>query len=84
MAIKLDQTSLNAARMILEHPLVKEIIDDMEKTALNGAVNANITDDIKPVAYLAEVRAIRKFRTSLEFIISEAPPAIERANQKRP
>lgn len=78
MALKLDQASLNAARMILEHPVVKEIIDDMEKTALNGAVNANITDEFKPAAYLAEVRAIRKFRSSLEFIINEVPASLKR------
>jgi hypothetical protein len=75
---KLDQTSLNAARMILDNPLVIEILEDMETAAINGAVQANITDEIKPAAYLAEVRAIRAFRSRLQFIIDETPANLKR------
>jgi hypothetical protein len=75
---KLDQTSLNAARMILDNPLVIEILDDMETAAINSAVQANITDEFKPAAYLAEVRAIRAFRSRLQFIIDETPATLKR------
>lgn len=75
---KLDQTSLNAARMILDNPIVAELFDEMEAAAINGAVNAKLTDTETPAAYLAEVRAIRKFRSGLRFIIDEAPANLKR------
>lgn len=78
MAVKLTQEALNAARMIIEHPITQEILADMETSALNGAVNAKITDTETPAAYLAEVRAIRNFRSRLAFIISEAPATLAR------
>ena len=78
MTINLDEQSLNAARMILEHPLTKDILDDMELSAINNAVNAKLTDKETPAAYLAEVRAIRNFRSRLAFIVSEAPAALRR------
>jgi hypothetical protein len=76
--VKLDKESLNAARMILEHPLVMEIISDMETSAMNGAVNAKLTDTETPAAYLAEVRAIRNFRSKLSFIITEGEATLKR------
>lgn len=78
MPVKLTQEALNAARMIVEHPITREILEDMEAAALNGAVNAKITDEITPAAYLAEVRAIRNFKSRLAFIISETPATLAR------
>ena len=78
MALKLDQQSITAARMILDHPVVKEIFDDMEMEALNNAVNAKLTDTETPAAFLAEVRAIRKFRSNLAFTISQGEDSLKR------
>lgn len=78
MAIKYDQQSINAARMILEHPIVMEIFEYMESQALNGAVNAKITDIETPAAFLAEVRAIRRFRSELDFIITNGEASLKR------
>jgi len=64
--------------MILDHPVVKEIFDDMEMEALNSAVNAKLTDTETPAAFLAEVRAVRKFRSSLSFIISQGEATLKR------
>ena len=71
MALKLDQQSVAAARMILEHPIVAEIFADMEMENLNAAVSAKLGDDESRAAFLAEVRAIRKFKSNLHFIISQ-------------
>lgn len=78
MALKFSQQSIHAARMILEHPIVMEIFNHMESQALDGAVNAKITDIETPAAFLAEVRAIRKFRSDLEFIILNGEANLKR------
>ena len=70
MASKLSEQEISAARMVLDHPIVIEILDAMEKTALDCAVNANPTDTGIVAAQLAEVRAIRKFRNKLRFMTS--------------
>ena len=79
MALKYDQHAISAARMILEHPVVMEIFSDMEAEALNAAVNAKITDEETPAAFLAEVRAIRKFKSNLNFIILKGTDDIKKA-----
>ena len=79
MALKYDQHAISAARMILEHPVVMEIFSDMEAEALNAAVNAKITDEETPAAFLAEVRAIRKFKSNLNFIILKGADDIKKA-----
>ena len=70
MAVKLSEQEINAARMVLDHPVVIEVLNDMEKTALDNAVNAKPTDIETVAAQLAEVRAIRKFRNKLRFMTS--------------
>lgn len=70
MAIKRDKQAIAAARMILDHEIVGEIFDDMEREAMNNAVTAKITDHETAAAWLGEVRAIRKFRDNLRFLIS--------------
>ena len=78
MALKLDQQSIAAARMILDHPVVDEIFTGMETDALNSAVNAKSTDTESVAAHLAEVRAIRKFKDSLKFLITNGEAMLKR------
>ena len=78
MAIRYDKQAISAARMILDHPVVMEIFNDMEAEALNAAVNAKITDEETPAAFLAEVRAIRKFRSNLNFIVTNGEAVLKR------
>jgi hypothetical protein len=52
------------ARAIAENPLFAELMNDMEKAAVNRCVNA------APMA--AEVRAIRKFRSSITSMSEDA------------
>jgi len=78
MVTKLNHEELNAARIILEHPLTAQILDEMENSAINAAVNAKITDEITPSAYLAEVRAIRGFRSRLQFIVADGNETLKR------
>ena len=70
MVAKMNEQEINAARMVLDHPVVTEVLDDMEKTAMDNAVNAKPTDTETPAVWLAEVRAIRKFRSKLRFMTS--------------
>lgn len=78
MGLKYDQQSINAARMILDHPVVGEILDDMERDMLNTAVNTKSTDAETTAACLAEVRAIRKFRSTLNFLITNGEATLKR------
>ena len=78
MALKYDQQSISAARMILDHPIVNEIFDDMETEMVNAAINTKITDTETTTALLAEVRAIRKFRNNLKFLITNGEATLKR------
>ena len=57
--------------MILDHPIVQEIFNYLEQEALTHAVNASPSEPEIASAYLAETRAIRKFRSNLMFIIAK-------------
>ena len=78
MALKYDQQAITAARMILDHPIVNEIFDDMEADYLNNAVNAKATNPVEVAAFLAEVRAIRKFRDNLKFLMTHGEAELQR------
>lgn len=57
-----------AARVLMDMPLVANILDDLEMSALNGCVSAGITDHEARAAFAAEARAIRNFRSKLKFL----------------
>ncbi len=60
-----------AARGILAVPLFGELMDELERDAVNAAVNANYEDHEARQAYLAEVRAIRNLRSKLAVFSQE-------------
>ncbi|MBM3091604.1 hypothetical protein GFB56_12335 [Ensifer sp. T173] len=64
-----------AARAMLDNPLFHLIMDDLEASAINGCINAPVTDDETRGAFAAEARAIRKFRSKLKFLAEEQATA---------
>lgn len=60
-----------AARAMLDNPLFHAVMDDLEAAAINGCINAPVTDDETRAAFAAEARAIRKFRSKLKFLAAE-------------
>jgi hypothetical protein len=60
-----------AAQAALEIPLFTEVLDDLEKAATNHCILAPINDDETRRNAAAEVRAIRKLRSTLEAIARE-------------
>lgn len=66
------------ARQMLDIPLFNELWDEIEKSAVNACIGAAPTDHETRSAYAAEVRAIRKFRSKLNFIFEEAKAANNR------
>ncbi|MDG3577132.1 hypothetical protein P7F60_12085 [Rhizobium sp. YJ-22] len=60
------------ARQMLDIPLFNEIWDEIERSATNACINADPADHDKRAAYAAEARAIKKFRSKLNFIVEEA------------
>ena len=60
-----------AAQTVLEIPFFTSIIDDIEKAATNQCILAPINDDETRRNAAAEVRAIRKLRSTLEAISKE-------------
>jgi hypothetical protein len=61
------------AREILNNPLFLEIMEKLERDAVNKAVNAIPTDTLAQQAALAEIRAARSFRRQCEFEIRNKP-----------
>ena len=78
---KLDRAQLEAARQIFTHPLVNEILGDLETGMLNSAVTSKPTEPAIVAAYLAEVRAIRSFRDRLSFIVQDGDETLKREKQ---
>ncbi len=64
-----------AAKAMLDNPLFHLVMGDLEEAAINGCINAPVTDDETRRAYAAEVRAIRKFRSKLKFLAEEQATA---------
>lgn len=60
-----------AAQAALEIPLFTELMDELEKAAINQCINAPINDDETRRNAAAEVRAIRSVRSRLESIAKE-------------
>lgn len=60
-----------AARDMLANPLFHLLIGDLETVAINGCINAPVTDDETRAAFAAEARAIRNFRSKLKFLAAE-------------
>ncbi|PWE57140.1 hypothetical protein DEM27_05730 [Metarhizobium album] len=64
-----------AVRSMLDIPYFTEMWDELERSAVNACINAAPTDNETRSAYAAEARAIRKFRSRLNFILEEAKAA---------
>lgn len=60
------------AQDLLNSPLVMELLDQIEAGAINAGVTADMTDDAGRAAAMAEVRAVRKFRSKLKLIPEQA------------
>lgn len=67
----------DAARGILAVPFFDDLMDGMEKDAVNAAVSAKYDDHEARQAHLAQVRAIRDLRSTLA-VISQEDQARER------
>ncbi|ODR92444.1 hypothetical protein [Sinorhizobium alkalisoli] len=61
-----------AARALLDNPLFERLMDELEAAAINGCVNAKLTDHETRAAFAAEARAIRNFRSKLKFLTEQA------------
>lgn len=83
MATQLNRAQLEAARSIVNHPLVIEILDDMEYREINAAINAKPTDTNTVAAHLAEARAIRNFRSRLLFIVADGDETLKREKAEK-
>lgn len=64
-------TRAEAARDILSIPLYSELMDELEKAAVNAAVYAEYDDHEARQAHLAQVKAIRDLRSRVEVISRE-------------
>lgn len=61
-----SEQDANDARFLIEHPLIQNILNELEKAATDSAVYAPITDHEARQAHIAEVRAIRALRSKLK------------------
>lgn len=63
---------LALANELLNNPLVDDLLNEIEWSAINRGVAADQKDDEARAAAMAEVRAIRSFRSKLKFIPEQA------------
>lgn len=63
---KTENKSDGVAIEILNHPLVEEILTELEQTALEVGVQADPEDDATRRNAAMEVRTVRKFRDALQ------------------
>ena len=60
------------ARAIFGHPVFTEVLDELERAAIDACVYAKPQDAKIRAAYAAEVRAIRGLRAKFAGIIADA------------
>jgi hypothetical protein len=65
MAIELTREAVNAAKLILSHPVINEIFTELETSAINGAMQAGPVEHEIRYALLCEAKAIRSLRSKL-------------------
>jgi hypothetical protein len=63
-----SEDKARAADMLLSTPIVIDLLNEIEGSAINKCVNAAPDNDQERAAYAAEVRAIRRLRSDLELI----------------
>lgn len=68
-----DKTA--AARVLLDTPLFHLLMDELEAGAVNGCINAQITDHETRAAFAAEARAIRNLKGKIKFLAEEQSSA---------
>lgn len=68
------QERKSLAETILSNPLTDDILDGLERDAVDRCVNAPWTDHELRAAAAAEVRAIRAFRANLEACLRDNSP----------
>lgn len=68
----------DTARALLAIPLFDDLLTDLERNAVNAAVNAQYDNHEARQAFLAEVRAIRNLRTNIEVISKEDQPIVRK------
>lgn len=61
-----------AARVLLDNPLFERLMDELEAAAINGCINAKVSDHETRAAFAAEARAIRNFHGKLKFLAEQA------------
>lgn len=70
-----DEERASLAEQLINNPLLNEILDDLEQTALNQCVHADWSDDRKRADAAAQVRAIRAFRSDCQSAIDNNRPS---------
>ena len=68
-----DEQKQYQAKWISEHPIVTEILREMEQDAIENAVNANTKDDETRRTAMNKVRAIRELKQQLNEIAGKNP-----------
>lgn len=68
------QERAGLARSILDNPLFADVLDALERSAIDRCINAPHTDHETRAAFAAEARAIRAFRANLEAALRDNQP----------
>ena len=65
MALELSRENVNAAKVLLDHPLINAIFDELEHDAIESAMQASPLDHDLRLAFINEAKVIRSLRSKL-------------------
>ena len=69
-----DEQRKRLAKQVWDNPITHEIINSMEKAAIDLMVYAKHDDDKTRIAGAAKVRAVRDFRSELSAFLEDNQP----------
>lgn len=70
MALKLTKEAVEAAKVLLAHPVINEIFSDLEQEAIEGALNAGPLEHDLRFALLKEAQVVRSVRSKLTTLVA--------------
>lgn len=70
MALKLSRENVEAAKALLDHPVINEIFSSLERDAIEGAMNAGPLEHDLRFALLKEAQIVRSLRSKLTTLVA--------------
>jgi len=74
-----DDDRRRAAQAVLEHPILMELLNEFEQSAINATLNSKSTDHEGRLAHATEARTIRNLLSRIRSIAGQTETVSRRA-----